>query len=78
MNPTYNINIRKKDDGSTEGYVYCLFPDKSFGSRVELTAEESLGLSEDDLKTAMYLKVKTDMDEWISKSEVNIQGNFQP
>lgn len=78
MNPTYNIDLNKKEDGSVSGYVYCLLPDKSFGTAVELSTEESQNLSEDGLKQAAFNKAQGDVNQWLNKSQTQLEGNFQP
>lgn len=78
MNPVYNIDLDKNEDGSVSGYVYCLLPNKSFGTAVELSTQESQNLSEEDLKQAAFNKAQSDVNQWLNKNETQLEGNFQP
>ena len=79
--PTYNIELTLQEDGSHSGHVYCLYPDKSCGYFVHLSAEDVSGLDKEAIKQSAYQLAKPHFDEWIAqkqKSNMVLEGNFNP
>jgi hypothetical protein len=79
--PAYNIELTSQADGSVTGYVYCLYPDKSYGHSVKLNAEEIAGLDDAAVRQAAYEQAQPHIDEWLAQkqqSQAEPEGNFTP